>query len=144
MGEPKKGSSLDIAKMNTTLNPITALPEDQSGPQLQSDGGPVQYPVDIENSLDVIRYTQANSNQRFQTPTVFATDYNQMPDVNWDIENVHNINKRRASEQTGLSQLGGFLNQAIIGEVVGGTLEGVGALGDAVGGLFMGQMPVRS
>jgi len=144
MGEPKKGSSLDIAKMNTTLNPITALPEDQSGPQLQSDGGPVQYPVDIENSLDVIRYTQANSNQRFQTPTVFATDYNQMPDVNWDIENVHNINKRRASEQTGLSQLGGFLNQAIIGEVVGGTLEGVGALGDAVGGLFMGQMPWES
>ena len=144
MGEPKKGSSLDIAKMNTTLNPITALPQDESGPQLPSNEDAVQYPLDIENSLDVIRYTQANSNQRFQTPTVFEADYNAMPDVNWDIENIHNINSRRASEQSGMQQLGGFLNQAIIGEVGGGTLEGFGALGDAIGGMFMGKMPWES
>ena len=144
MGEPKKGSSLDIAKMNTTLNPITALPQDEGGPQLPSNEDAVQYPLDIENSLDVIRYTQANSNQRFQTPTVFEADYNAMPDVNWDIENIHNINSRRASEQSGMQQLGGFLNQAIIGEVGGGMLEGFGALGDAIGGMFMGKMPWES
>mgnify|MGYP003669136895 FL=1 len=145
MGEPKKGSSLDIVKMTTKLNPITALPDEKDGPQLpQNESDAVQYPVDIENSLDVIRYTQANSNQRFQTPSVYATDFNQMPDVNWDIENIHNINKRRSYEQSGWKQAGNWLGQSVLGEIGGGTIMSIGALGDALGGMFMGKYPWES
>ena len=145
MGEPKTGgSSLDIAKMTQKLNPITALPEETSPQLLEDSTEAVQYPLDIENSLDVIRYTQANSNNRFQTPTVFATDYNQMPDVDWDIEDIQGIGARRAYQQSGWTQAGNAINQAIVGEIGGGMVMAVGSLTDVVGGLLNGRAPWES
>jgi hypothetical protein len=38
------------------------------------------------------------------------------------------INKMRARNQSHLAQIGGFLNQAIVGEIIGGTIGSVGAL----------------
>ena len=40
------------------------------------------------------------------------------------------LDKARAQKQSATEQFGGFINQALIGEIVGGTLEGIGYLFD--------------
>lgn len=41
------------------------------------------------------------------------------------------LDKRRAEAQGKLAKLGGFLNQAVVGEVIGGTIQGLGSLYEA-------------
>jgi hypothetical protein len=45
-----------------------------------------------------------------------------------DLYGYYDINKYRAYQQTALEQFGSFLNQAVIGEVVGGTIQAVGSV----------------
>ena len=47
--------------------------------------------------------------------------------VESDIPYLQNI---RASRQGPIAQFGSFLNQAIVGELIGGTIEGIGYLGE--------------
>ena len=64
-----------------------------------------------------MRYT---SNENWQAYKGY--DINLSPNMDWD--------KQRAQAQGGGAQLAGFLNQALVGEIVGGTLEGIGTLWD--------------
>jgi hypothetical protein len=48
-------------------------------------------------------------------------------------QNIEYTQQFRAEDQGRIAQLGNALNQALIGEIVGGTLDGLGYLGDIAG-----------
>lgn len=62
-------------------------------------------------------------------------------DVGISRQNISDVDKLRYQRQSGLEQFGAFLNQAVVGEIVGGTIEGVGYLLDLeqYGKLVTGQ-----
>lgn len=50
-------------------------------------------------------------------------------------EDVYNLEEIRGEQQPGIAQFGAAVNQAVIGEIIGGTMEGIGHLvdmGDAI------------
>ncbi len=51
-------------------------------------------------------------------------------DVNLSRQNVQYKDLFRHQKQSGVAQFGNFLNQAVVGEILGGTLEGIGYLTD--------------
>jgi len=56
-------------------------------------------------------------------------------------DNLEGIEQNRADQQSGLDQFGNFLAQAVVGEIVGGTIEGLGYLFelDSVSNIIQGQ-----
>ena len=59
----------------------------------------------------------------------------------WGIraKDIDRLDEIRASHQSGFEQFGAFLNQGVVGEIVGGTLEGAGYLGDIEGMVNMAR-----
>lgn len=57
------------------------------------------------------------------------TDYNVVPNL---IDK--DLDKQRAKNQSAIEQFGASLLQGVVGEVVGGTIEGFGAIGDIITG----------
>lgn len=56
-------------------------------------------------------------------------------------DNLEGIEQNRADMQSGLDQFGNFLAQAVVGEIVGGTIEGLGYLFelDSVANIIQGE-----
>ena len=49
------------------------------------------------------------------------------PDIN---QQYTDLERLRGEEQSGLTQFGAMLNQAVIGEIIGGTIQDIGYIGD--------------
>ena len=56
-------------------------------------------------------------------------------------DNLDNIEQNRADQQSGAEQFGNFLAQAVVGEIVGGSIEGLGYLMelDSVANIILGN-----
>ena len=106
--------------------------------------------LDIKNSVDtgLIKeaYSKDNklpvlSNRVDRTPTIgttarqYSNNYspytfneNAPLDINPFKDDETYLNYIKAKEQSSLAKIGGFLNQGIIGEIIGGTIQGAGSL----------------
>lgn len=74
---------------------------------------------EIESKIPDVSFTSNKEWESYQ-----GYDINFSPYLDRDLQ--------RAQNQNNWAQFGGFLNQAIVGEVVGGTIEGFGLLADMV------------
>lgn len=56
-------------------------------------------------------------------------------------DNLEGIEQNRANQQSGLDQFGNFLAQAVVGEIIGGSIEGLGYLFelDSVANIIQGE-----
>jgi len=105
-----------------------------------------KVPVRTQSSLlDQVVYGAPDGGPSLLDEVVYGRDMfmNQEPQAagrfgvgeskhDWGIkyEDIDNLGDRRARAQTVGEQFGAFLNQAIIGEIIGGTIEGTGYLLD--------------
>ncbi len=106
---------------NSSLDPITNLPVKQEK----------IIPPDITNSYDLYNSVNPGTHSgETRVPTVSEVNYYGQDDVTWDVKDPSRLEFNKAARQTGMEQFGGFLNQMVIGEVFGGTIQGVGALFD--------------
>jgi len=122
---PLKGAITTIPTVqdlyNSSLDPITNLPVKQEK----------IIPPDITNSYDLYNTVNPGTHSgETRVPTVSEVNYLGQDDVTWDVKDPSRLGFNKAMRQTGMEQFGGFLNQAVIGEVVGGTIQGVGSLFD--------------
>jgi len=89
------------------------------------------------NSVSDIFKIPSETGKMGTPPTIFpGPSYYDLPDVDFDIYDRGTTLQRRASRQGVGEQILGALNQAVFGEVLGGTIEAIGAVADfAWGGI---------
>tara|TARA_R100000152_G_scaffold18491_1_gene10341 strand:+ start:3868 stop:19329 length:15462 start_codon:yes stop_codon:yes gene_type:complete len=114
------------------IDPITQLPERNSekkisGPKKASAAADPLSLQDYIHGVDL----------GFQDPSMhqgvtYNTNFYDWPDVDFGVSDPSQIDMMRASRQTGWDQFTSFLNQFVIGEIVGGTIEGFGSLLDLI------------
>ena len=125
MSEENKQSPI-IPPVNTTTNldPITSLP--------------VEAPPFKGTLLEKIDKIDGGFyGNRFNRPTVVPGNPYANEDVTWDVKDFSDIDRKLYENQSGWGQFGGFLMQAGVGEILGGTIEGFGSLLDMLDGSLM-------
>ena len=107
------------------LDPITNLPIDDRKPSVATGI------TSIKDAMDQTYLDPARDDSYFSNP-VHSDDPYDMQRVNWGVTDRSQIDPLRSANQHWSGKVLGGLNQAIIGEVGGGMLQGFGALGDLV------------
>lgn len=131
-----KGNILPPANTEVTMiDPMTSLP--QSTDRYQLPEGDWSMMEQINKQSD-----PGFHNNRFNRPSIIEGNPYSNSDVDWDVRDYGSIDKTLADRQSGWSQFGGWLNQSVFGEIVGGTLEGFGALLDSMDGSLMNDFGV--
>ena len=124
---PQVQSVGDLFKPSSVskLDPITSLPAKQG----THSNGP-------QSAGDVIDGIYLPSDRSSHLKPNYISDYNpyNLQRVKWDVSDPSQVDKIRAADQHWSGQMVAFLNQAIVGEIVGGTIEGVGATFDLLNG----------
>ena len=131
--DPTSGLPIVEGLGNEELDPISNLPNEDIKPPIAK-----QYRLpegDWDMSDIVNEQTRLDfGNNRYNRPTVFPGNIYDNEDIDWDVKDYGDINRQLHRDQTGWQRFGGFLNQAVVGEIIGGTIEGFGALIDAMDG----------
>ena len=114
------------------IDPITSLPERTknqklSGPKKDRASTDPMSLQDYIHGVDV-----GFSDPALNVGVTYNTNFYDWPDVDFGVSDPSSIDMMRASRQTGWDQFTSFLNQFVIGEVVGGTIEGFGSLLDLI------------
>ena len=117
------------------IDPITSLPERTknqklSGPKKDRAATDPMSLQDYIHGVDV-----GFSDPALNVGVTYNTNFYDWPDVDFGVSDPSSIDMIRASRQTGWEQFTSFLNQFVIGEVVGGTIEGFGSLLDLINSL---------
>lgn len=130
---PKRGldysTSLPIIDgISSELDPTTNLPVEKYQH--------IQLPEGDWNMNSILndQVNQDFHNNRYNRPTVFPGNIYENDDIDWDVKDYSDIQRQLARNQSGWAQLGGFFTQAVVGEIGGGILEGVGSLLDMMDG----------
>ena len=119
--------------LQTELDPITNLPTNYHNAALNKQYHLPDGDWDM-NTIINDQTVQDFHNNRFNRPTVFPGNIYDNDDVDWDVKDYADVNRQLAENQSGWDQFGNWFVQSVVGEIVGGTMEGFGALIDAFDG----------
>lgn len=124
-----KSTSIDdllaAASAPRQINPVTHLPDETPAPV------PMKGVTSIKDAIDYT-YLDPHRDESYFSNPVNKDDPYDLNRVNWDVHNRQRIDQIRNANQTAGGAALGLLNQAIVGEIIGGTIEGFGALGDLI------------
>ena len=134
MSDNNTGNTINFPTNNSSseLDPITGLPKVNHVQNFSIPSGDWSMMDIINEQTD-----EGFHSNRYNRPTVVPGNIYDNEDVDWDVRNIGNIDRRLAKDQSGWSQFSAWLNQSVLGEIVGGTMEGFGSLLDAIDGDLM-------
>ncbi|QDP46414.1 MAG: hypothetical protein GOVbin1709_76 [Prokaryotic dsDNA virus sp.] len=123
----------DLAnKAINKINPVTNLPTGTSITNKTSniiDPSPVKTTLDYAGLRNKSKTRSSSLLKPIKAPGIDLKDYKLVPEVRLH-QGQETIDRIRANNQRWYKQLGNFVGQALLGEVVGGAVMGFGALAE--------------
>lgn len=109
-----------VESQDPAVNPWTGNTQQAEAQERFDKGGLLYHAPSVEKGFSDFDRVDYMTNDQWESYQGHNIDFS--PYMNMDLQ--------RAQNQSEWAQFGGFLNQAILGEVAGGTIEGIGYLAD--------------